>query len=426
MLARVPNPFRPGFAEPPAFLAGRDEVLAAVDEAIAIAAVDHYSPRPLFLVGPRGVGKTVILNEIAARATAHHGWPQLHVEITRSEPLSPYIAFLATQVTALLRQSPAGRRFQVDQAVLRAQLPGVGAELRVSKDRAPEPFVGAAAEQALAELATAALERDSGFVLTVDEAQAAARSDFGGFAAILQRAAREQWPMVSAIAGLPTLREATHDTQPSLGYLERAIWYDLNVLHHDDTIAALKEPAARAGRPIDDQAADLLADATGGYPYAIQLYGQHAWRHSAGQPTINLAAAHAAIATGAAELDRGLYGARWSQTPEREREYLRAVAELLTAGRQATGRSVADRLGKTPRAVAVYRDRLLKKGTLVSDGTALSFAIPGMADYVRRQPPPQLPAPRPTSPAPDKPTAQAQALRASRARRQPPRPDRGR
>jgi hypothetical protein len=32
----------------------------------------------------RGVGKTVLLEEIASRAAAAHGWPRMHVELTSS------------------------------------------------------------------------------------------------------------------------------------------------------------------------------------------------------------------------------------------------------------------------------------------------------------------------------------------------------
>ena len=65
---RQPNPYRPGFNQSPGVLAGRDEALTAVREALEVAALDGRTPRPLVLVGTRGVGKTVLLGEIAAIA----------------------------------------------------------------------------------------------------------------------------------------------------------------------------------------------------------------------------------------------------------------------------------------------------------------------------------------------------------------------
>jgi len=61
------NPFSPGAGSPPPELAGRDEVL---DHAmLALKRIKHgRSERSLFLIGLRGVGKTVLLNEIEKRA----------------------------------------------------------------------------------------------------------------------------------------------------------------------------------------------------------------------------------------------------------------------------------------------------------------------------------------------------------------------
>jgi hypothetical protein len=78
---RHASPDRVGFSHLPAVLAGRDDVLEAADEAIAVAALDARTPTPLPLLGARGVGKTVLLEEIANRAAAAHGWPRMHVEL---------------------------------------------------------------------------------------------------------------------------------------------------------------------------------------------------------------------------------------------------------------------------------------------------------------------------------------------------------
>ncbi|MDQ4009025.1 MAG: ATP-binding protein, partial [Actinomycetota bacterium] len=58
---RMPNPYRPGFNQPPVVFAGRTDVLDGTREALQVAAYDGRTPRPVVLVGPRGVGKTVTL-----------------------------------------------------------------------------------------------------------------------------------------------------------------------------------------------------------------------------------------------------------------------------------------------------------------------------------------------------------------------------
>jgi hypothetical protein len=125
-------------------------------------------------------------------------------------------------------------------------------------------------------------------------------------------------------------------------------------------------------------------DHTGGYPYAIQRYGDHAWHAAAGQPQIDLPAAERAVVSAGAELELGLYASRWAHTSRGERTYLAGVAELLAEGATPTGRSVADRLGTRPQQLSMVRARLIKKGTLVARGEALDFSVPGMAGYVHR------------------------------------------
>ncbi|MFK5644980.1 AAA family ATPase [Ornithinimicrobium sp. LYQ121] len=86
MSRRTPNPYRPGFNQAPARLVGRDAILAAAAEALEIAAFDGRTPRPLLLVGPRGVGKTVLLGEIATVAAQGTAGPPSR---SRSVPAPP-------------------------------------------------------------------------------------------------------------------------------------------------------------------------------------------------------------------------------------------------------------------------------------------------------------------------------------------------
>jgi hypothetical protein len=131
-------------------------------------------------------------------------------------------------------------------------------------------------------------------------------------------------------------------------YFERAEWHELGSLDQAATLEALTEPAAAAGRPFEPAAAAELASETGGYPYAIQLYGHHAWRASAGQDRITLDAARQAAKTGGAQLERGLYAQRWAQASPREQQYLLALASQHAEGQTMNGGAVARRLGVTP------------------------------------------------------------------------------
>ncbi len=332
------------------------------------------------VVGPRGVGKTVLLCEVASRAGATYGWPWLHVEVEAHRPFTPALLFKIAALESALTEVPAGRRFRASEAVLRAQLAGLGGEVQFARDP-----VGLSTplelQQALTKLVEAARARDSGFVLTVDELQLADGTELSPLAAALQHATRESWPVVVAGAGLPGMR----DPSRSITYFERSEWFEIGILSESDTVLALSGPAEEAGRPLDDDAAHYLARCSGGYPYAVQLYGHHAWRASTGQDSIDLEAARSAEATARVQLEHGLYANRWAQTPQAERRYLAAAAEVAVAGGPVTGRAVAAHLGVPGQRLSVVRARLIHRGTLTAEGEVLNFAVPGMATYVLRR-----------------------------------------
>ena len=65
----IKNPFSPGAGSPPPELVGRDEIIEKAK--ILFGRVRQQRPeKSLMLVGLRGVGKTVLLNEIERQAKA--------------------------------------------------------------------------------------------------------------------------------------------------------------------------------------------------------------------------------------------------------------------------------------------------------------------------------------------------------------------
>jgi len=372
---RAPSPFRPGFSLVPFVIAGREDVLGAADEMLASAALDRLTPVPMLLVGPRGVGKTVLLDEIARRAATTYGWAHLGAEATR-KPFSPGLARQADALVAGFDEESRAGRMRANEAVVHAQLAGIGGELGFSREaKVPAASdLGAALGRAIEKLAPLG----TGVVLTLDEAQLVHPDEFAELGALLQQAVRSDWPLVVAIAGLQGLR----DEGRTPTYFERADWCEVGMLDEAAALSATAGPAEAAGRPFEAGAAEKLAAHTGGYPNAVQLYGHHAWRASAGKAAIDLEAVGHAAGTAAAAIERNLFAPRWQATSQREREYLVAVAEVLAAGGEARGGEVARHLGLATSQVSYYRDRLLTKGTLVAEGEALRFSVPGMAGYV--------------------------------------------
>lgn len=362
----------------PAELAGREEVLEDLIDAIEVAAVDGRMPRPVLLAGARGVGKTVLLSEAAAIAGSRFGWPRVHVELRPRTVFTPDLIEAIGRAYELIEQPRRKRALRAESVTVHAGLPGVGGEVQFARASDEQEQAASSLRGVLTALVELASTRDSGIVLTLDEAHLAARAELAALAALLQEGTGERWPLVVVFAGLPLMRSPEH----SVTYLERGAWHELGLLGREDTVRAPAAPAQAAGRPMDDAAAELLAGASGGYPYAVQLYGHHAWRTSAGKRRIDRAAAQAALPRAQRELERGLYAARWSAASPTQKRYLAAVATVAAAGEQVGGRMVADELGRTTKQVSSVRDDLLKQGTLTVENGQLRFTIPGMGAYV--------------------------------------------
>jgi hypothetical protein len=130
----------------------------------------------------------------------------------------------------------------------------------------------------------------------------------------------------------------------------------------------------------------------GGYPHFLQQLGQETWNEAAG-PTITLADARVVVTKGWAALDNGFFRTRWDRATFAEQRHLRAMAE--DGGTGSRSGDVAGRLGHKITSLVPTRAKLIAKGLIDAPEHGLvAYTVPGMADFVRRQPEPQRSRPR--------------------------------
>src|SRR5258706_14278328 len=85
----IENPFSPGAGSPPPELVGRDPILEQAR--ILLGRVKQKRPeKSLLLTGLRGVGKTVLLNEIE-RMARRDGYQPILLEAHEEKPLGELI-----------------------------------------------------------------------------------------------------------------------------------------------------------------------------------------------------------------------------------------------------------------------------------------------------------------------------------------------
>jgi hypothetical protein len=90
---------------------------------------------------------------------------------------------------------------------VRAQIAGVGGAVHLVKPDEPHATSASALQAALRDLASEALERRTGVVMTIDELQLVRSEHATAFGAALQRAIGANWPIIGAGAGLPAMRD---------------------------------------------------------------------------------------------------------------------------------------------------------------------------------------------------------------------------
>jgi Cdc6-like AAA superfamily ATPase len=103
----IKNPFSPGAGSPPPELVGRDPIL---DQArIVLGRIKaKRSEKSMLLTGLRGVGKTVLLNEMERLAKADN-YRTVVIEAHEDKPLGPLIApYLRSLLFDLDRIAGAG------------------------------------------------------------------------------------------------------------------------------------------------------------------------------------------------------------------------------------------------------------------------------------------------------------------------------
>ena len=387
-MERLDNPYRPGAGTPPPALIGREELMdgfeIAVRRALAGRPGKSYMP-----IGLHGVGKTVLLNQFTQIAE-NHGMKVGFIEAPEGDN---FLHILAIRLRRVLLQLS---RRKVRRAVSRAlgalksftlQLPD-GSSIALGVDalfgQADSGILSEDLTDVLVSVGEAARECGSGLVLAVDEIQYLSAEELGGLIAAIHRTTQLELPVVLVGAGLPQLPGIAGDAK---SYAERLFEFpEIGSLSPEQAADALLLPARQLGVDFEPAALQYLADRSHGYPYFLQEWGHHVWNGAPGSPITRedaVSVRQEVIAT----LDRNFFLVRTDRLTPKEREYLRAMAEL-GPGPHRSG-DIATELGVKVESVGPRRSALIAKGMLYSPAHGdTAFTVPLLDSFLRRRFPP--------------------------------------
>jgi hypothetical protein len=384
------NPYNPGAGLRPAALAGRDPDIEAF-EVLADRAQRGLISRSIAFSGLRGVGKTVLLAELAGRALERK-WLVVQVEAEHTQPdyfsaaLAVELANAARRQQSWLTRSTAKIREALGS--ITSFQASVGADgVSLGFERLPGRADSGNIQFDLVDLAetigAAAMEDHIGVAIIIDEMQELTTDQMSAICRSCHRAGQAALPWFVIGGGLPNLPTRLADAE---SYAERLFDYRvIDRLPEADAIFALTEPAAAQDVTWDRDAVQFVLDESRGYPYFVQQFGKTIWDAAAGPDTITLDDATIGIAEGQQQLDVGFYASRWERATKAEREFLRAMA--LDDGEPSRIADITERLGKaSSRSLGPARANLIGKGIVYSaEHGMIAYTVPGMADYVRRR-----------------------------------------
>jgi hypothetical protein len=342
------------------------------------------------LLGLRGVGKTVLLNRIAELAEEEQYLPvMLEAPEDRglAEMLVPPVRQILFKLSRTVQAKDVAKR---GLAVLRSFANAFKLKVgEVEFSVAPETGTAdsGSLESDLPEVLLAASEAarkaNSAIALFIDEVQYLPQSDLAALIVATHKLTQKGLPFVLFGAGLPQLAALAGEAK---SYAERLFGYpEVGPLASDAAQAAIASPLRTEGVEIADEALNDIIARTRGYPYFLQEWGYHAWNVATVSP---ITAEDVVLATeqALAALDGGFFRVRFDRLTDREKDYMRAMADL-GPGPHRSG-EIAERLGLKVTTAGPLRSGLIKKGMIYSPQHGeTAFTVPMFDEFMVRSMP---------------------------------------
>jgi hypothetical protein len=341
------------------------------------------------LLGLRGVGKTVLLNEIGNIAREQEMlvsqleaperntlsnllYPELR-RVMRSLSGIEAAKQIATRGMGALRNFAS--IFKIDIGGVEVGVDAAEAGLADSGDLQhdlPDLFT------VIGEGVKAA---GKGWILLIDEVQYLSEEDLSALIVAMHRMAQRGLPVVMIGAGLPQVAKLAGEAK---SYAERLFQYPaVGALDEESAKLAVQKPVEEEGEQIEDGALDAIYSRTLGYPYFLQELASTSWEVAPG-PIITATDVDRAYPETLSRLDQGFFEVRYAQLTNAEIQFVTAMASLGDGPYLMA--NIARQMGRDSSSLGPARANIISKGMIYStDHGYLDFSVPLFAEYLRRR-----------------------------------------
>jgi AAA ATPase domain len=398
-MTEPPTPYRPGVSREPLYLADRGEHQRRFLQRLR-------AEESIVLTGPRGSGKSVLMQEYEKIAQSHE-WAVVRLNLTAScrneATFKPDLKEALQSLTEQLSLRKAKQDKATDFAnSLEVELGLLGAKVRRTPGTVPRSLASILIK-AIVGLGTLVEDSDkAGCLLLCDNGELLKDNREKGhyslsslIEAFIEASDEKGLPVALVLAGLPVLTEQVR--KAASGHAERffepeSVGY-LSLTRAEGKVSpaalALINPASESPITFDGKAAEAVARDVKGYPYFLQLAGETLWlaAEREGVNVIDVPFYDSCREEVDGRLADKVYHGRWGEVRPADKETLAAsgsfggqdftfdhLRELLPSRSDDSIQSSLLRLAKLGNVTQIRRGRY-------------SYTVPGFGDYLRREHP---------------------------------------
>ncbi len=347
------NPYRPGAAHAPPYLAGRDSERQEFSRLLRQAPILEN----LVLTGIRGIGKTVLLREALRKDAIEKGW--IWVGSDLSEAVSVSENHLARRLLTDLNT------FSADWEYASKEQPAIGFTTELEHQAIHFDYYtmmtvfehepGLAADKIKRilliawELMQNNMQDKKGIIFAWDEAQnltdRSADNEYplGVLLDVFSSLQSQGVPFMLVLTGLPTLFPKLVNSRTYAERMFRVM--PLDNLSPDDGYKAITEPLKKEPkwiRTIFNSVKETIYKLTKGYPYFIQFWCRELYDYLTETRPLTATKTKQIMESISHKLDMDFFEARWAQLTDGQRDLLNIIAHLKNSGGEFTVQEIVE------------------------------------------------------------------------------------
>lgn len=389
------NPYRPGAGHRPPHIAGRSKEIADIESYFDQETVLCN----IVLTGLRGVGKTVLLDQLRQPATARN-WYWVATDLSESASVSE--ESLTTRLLADLAVVTSG--FQYTEKTNPG--PGFTSSTTYTVRRLDFPYLknvyestpGLAMDKlkAVLELSWAAIQASGtkarGIIFAYDEAQNladhAAKEQYplSMLLDVFQSIQRRGIPFLLLLTGLPTLFPKLVEARTFAERMFHVV--TLQRLEDADCRDAIQKPIMNSPIRFTSTGVEKICEVSGGYPYFIQFICRESFDLVLRGEILDETRFQSIVA----KLDTDFFAGRWAKATDRQRDLMEIIASLPNAEGEFSVQEIAESSKDSDKKSFSSSHVNQMLGSLVTSGLIFknrhgkyAFAVPLLSHFIIRQ-----------------------------------------